>query len=185
MEVCGPVTSSSSSIDADIEQALPSALVMNTINKHESDSDADEGPQPLPNHASNLMKNHDNNMNYGRDLMAGEGQAIAQFVQKNMRIPRRGEIGWDGKEIESLENQGYVMSGSRHQRMNAVRLRKENQVYTAEEKRALALLALEEKQVKDAKIVGDFKSMLQQRLKSHDDNEEEEQSKEEQEERNK
>ena len=29
------------------------------------------------------------------------------------------------------------MSGSRHKRMNAVRIRKENQIYSAEEKRAL------------------------------------------------
>ena len=34
-----------------------------------------------------------------------------------------------------------VMSGSRHRRMNAVRIRKENQVYSAEEKRALAMCA--------------------------------------------
>ena len=67
-------------------------------------------------------------MSYGGALLPGEGAAIAQYVQQNMRIPRRGEIGWSGKEIEGLENQGYVMSGSRHKRMNAVRLRKENQV---------------------------------------------------------
>lgn len=45
-----------------------------------------------------------------------------------MRIPRRGEIGWSGEEIDTLETQGYVMSGLRHKRMNAVRIRKENQV---------------------------------------------------------
>lgn len=67
-------------------------------------------------------------MNYGGALLPGEGDAIAQYVQQNMRIPRRGEIGWKGEEIDTLENQGYVMSGSRHARMNAVRLRKENQV---------------------------------------------------------
>jgi hypothetical protein len=61
--------------------------------------------------------------------LPGEGAAIAMFVQQNMRIPRRGEIGWSGEEIESLEDQGFVMSGSRHKRMNAVRIRKENQVY--------------------------------------------------------
>ena len=60
-----------------------------------------------------------------------------------MRIPRRGEIGWSSNEIEKFENLGYVMSGSRHKRMNAVRLRKENQVYTNEEKRAMALLHYE------------------------------------------
>jgi hypothetical protein len=67
-------------------------------------------------------------ISYGGALLPGEGAAIAQYVQQNMRIPRRGEIGWSGEEIESLENQGFVMSGSRHKRMNAVRIRKENQV---------------------------------------------------------
>ena len=55
---------------------------------------------------------------------------------------------------------GFVMSGSRHARMNAIRLRKENQVYSAEEKRALALITFEEKQQKENKIFGDFRSML-------------------------
>ena len=100
--------------------------------------------------------------------MPGEGAAIAQYVQQNMRIPRRGEIGWSGEEIESLEHQGYVMSGSRHQRMNAVRLRKENQVYSAEEKRALAMITFEEKQQKDNKIIGDFRAMLSKKLTDHD-----------------
>ena len=43
------------------------------------------------------------------------------------------------EEIESFESSGYVMSGSRHKRMESVRLRKENQIYSAEEKRALAM----------------------------------------------
>ena len=42
------------------------------------------------------------------------------------------------------------MSGSRHKRMNAVRMRKENQVYSAEEKRALAMFNYEEKQKREA-----------------------------------
>ena len=54
----------------------------------------------------------------------------------------------------------YVMSGSRHKRMNAIRLRKENQVYTAEEKRALMLYNFEERQQKEAKILGDFRAMI-------------------------
>ncbi len=103
-------------------------------------------------------------MNYGGALLPGEGDAIAQYVQQNMRIPRRGEIGWKGEEIEGLETQGYVMSGSRHSRMNAVRLRKENQVYSAEEKRALALITFEEKQQKENKVVGDFRAMLSKQL---------------------
>lgn len=103
-------------------------------------------------------------MTYGNALMPGEGAAIAMYVQQNMRIPRRGEIGWSGDEINGLEGEGYVMSGSRHARMNAVRIRKENQVYSAEEKRALALITFEEKQQKDNKIVGDFRQMLTSKL---------------------
>jgi len=38
-----------------------------------------------------------------------------------------------------------VMSGSRHKRMNAIRIRKENQIYSAEEQRALKELNMEEK----------------------------------------
>ena len=67
-------------------------------------------------------------------------------------------------QIESLENLGYVMSGSRHTRMNAIRIRKENQVYSAEEKRALALITFEEKQQRENKLLGDFREMLVSRL---------------------
>ena len=102
-------------------------------------------------------------VSYGGALLPGEGDAIAQYVQKNMRIPRRGEVGWGGNEIEHLENAGYVMSGSRHKRMNAVRLRKENQVYSAEEKRALALITMEENEQRENKLLQDFREMLQAR----------------------
>jgi len=43
--------------------------------------------------------------------------------QAGKRIPRRGEVGLDSEQIEKFENIGYVMSGSRHSRMNAVRIR--------------------------------------------------------------
>jgi hypothetical protein len=44
--------------------------------------------------------------------------------------------------------------------MNAVRIRKENQIYSAEEQRALALLTLEERQQKEANLLQDFRAML-------------------------
>lgn len=55
------------------------------------------------------------------------------------------------------------MSGSRHARMNAVRIRKENQIYSAEEQRALALISLEEKQQKEAALLNDFRTMLKEK----------------------
>ncbi|KAJ1622548.1 ras-induced vulval development antagonist-domain-containing protein [Pavlovales sp. CCMP2436] len=67
-------------------------------------------------------------MSYGGALLPGEGDAIAAYVQSGKRIPRRGEVGMDADQIDQFEQLGYVMSGSRHKRMNAVRMRKENQV---------------------------------------------------------
>jgi len=97
---------------------------------------------------------------YGGALMPGEGDAIAQFVQSGQRIPRRGEIGLTSAQIEDFEKLGFVMSGSRHKRMNAVRIRKESQIYSAEEKRALALLNSEEKQAKEKRLLAEFRKLL-------------------------
>lgn len=69
--------------------------------------------------------------NYGGALRPGEGAAIAAFVQSGKRIPRRGEVGLTADQISKFEDLGYVMSGSRHSRMNAIRIRKENQVMVA------------------------------------------------------
>jgi len=128
------------------------------------DSDDEIGPKPLIEQVDKV-KEMSQAKDYGGALMPGEGAAIAQFVQKNMRIPRRGEVGWTGTEIEGLEVAGFVMSGSRHTRMNAIRIRKENQVYSAEEKRALTLINFEEKQQRENKLLGDFRTMLTQRMK--------------------
>lgn len=142
------------------KEAASFKLAVQGSQKDDEDEDG-IGPKPLvvAGDESTALS-----MNYGKALLPGEGAAIAQFVQKNMRIPRRGEVGWNGEEIENLENLGYVMSGSRHKRMNAVRIRKENQVYTAEEKRALALINFEEKQQRENAIMNDFKEMLTERL---------------------
>ena len=58
-------------------------------------------------------------------MLKGEGEAMAQYVESNKRIPRRGEVGLTSDQIEEFESIGYVMSGSRHKRMTAVRLKKE------------------------------------------------------------
>ncbi|KAG8144575.1 hypothetical protein E2320_013059 [Naja naja] len=90
----------------------------------------------------------DRPLNYGHALLPGEGAAMAEYVKAGKRIPRRGEIGLTSEEIASFEKSGYVMSGSRHRRMEAVRLRKENQIYSADEKRALASFNQEERKKK-------------------------------------
>lgn len=117
------------------------------------------GPMPLI--VENAKSSH---VSYGKAMLKREGAAIAQFVQLNKRIPRRGEVGWDCEVIEKLESSGYVMSGSRHHAMNAVRIRKENQVYSAEEKQALALIGIEEKKLHEAAVLGEFRAMLTDKL---------------------
>ncbi len=126
-------------------------------------SDDDVGPKPLVVEGETSIANA--KADYGQALLAGEGTAMAQYVQKEMRIPRRGEVGWSSTEIDQFEDLGYVMSGSRHARMTAVRLRKENQVLSAEDKRTMALLALEERKKKETELLGEFRSMIQEQTK--------------------
>lgn len=133
--------------------------------KKEDDDSVEDGPMPLPQSNAALGGSNQGSSSYGKALLPGEGQAIAQYVQNNLRIPRRGEIGYSGDDIEDFEKSGYVMSGSRHQRMNAVRIRKENQVYSAEEQRALALITMEENQQKEAQLMEDFRTMLKEKKK--------------------
>lgn len=53
------------------------------------------------------------------------------------------------------------MSGSRHAKMNAVRLRKENQVYSAEEQAALAMINYEEKAEKEKQVMEELKKLVE------------------------
>uniref|UniRef100_A0A182QLP5 NF-kappa-B-activating protein C-terminal domain-containing protein n=1 Tax=Anopheles farauti TaxID=69004 RepID=A0A182QLP5_9DIPT len=101
---------------------------------------------------------------FGRALLPGEGAAMAAYVTEGKRIPRRGEIGLTSDEIANFEQVGYVMSGSRHRRMEAVRIRKENQIYSADEKRALAMFSKEERQKRENKILTQFKEMITAKL---------------------
>ncbi|KAK9871111.1 hypothetical protein WA026_011395 [Henosepilachna vigintioctopunctata] len=100
----------------------------------------------------------------GRALLPGEGAAMAAYVAEGKRIPRRGEIGLTSEQIADYESVGYVMSGSRHRRMEAVRIRKENQIYSADEKRALAMFSKEERQKRENLILGQFKDMVTAKL---------------------
>lgn len=122
------------------------------------DDGDDIGPAPLYRQEAATDKS------WGGALLPGEGDAIAQYVQSGKRIPRRGEVGMSADEIEKFETLGYVMSGSRHKRMNAVRMRKENQIYSAEEKRALQMFNYEEKQKRENQILADFRQLVQDKI---------------------
>lgn len=122
--------------------------------RNDEDEDGEEFG-PLSKNSSTL-----NQKDFGKALLPGEGAAMASYVIDGKRIPRRGEIGLTSDEIETFESVGYVMSGSRHRRMEAVRIRKENQIYSADEKRALAMFSREERQKRENKILSQFKEMV-------------------------
>ena len=50
--------------------------------------------------------------------------------------------------------------------MNAVRIRKENQVYSAEEKKQMLQMAFEERAKRENKILADFREVISQKLQS-------------------
>ena len=131
------------------------------LEEQNSESNDSEEVGPLPN------KVQYNARDFGKALLPGEGSAMAAFVAEGKRIPRRGEIGLTSDEIESFEEVGYVMSGSRHRRMEAVRLRKENQIYSADEKRALAMFNKEERTKRESKILNQFKEMIKAKQQEH------------------
>lgn len=114
---------------------------------------------PMPKQQVTLTRK-----DFGKALLPGEGAAMAAFVAEGKRIPRRGEIGLTSDEITSFEDEGYVMSGSRHRRMEAVRLRKENQIYSADEKRALAMFSREERQKRESKILTQFRDIVTHKI---------------------
>ena len=131
------------------------------------DSDSDNsgaGPRPVA-HRADAGAAASSSKPHGSALLPGEGEALAQYVQQNLRIPRRREIGFSSTDIDSYEKSGFVMLGSRRARMNAVRIRRENQIYSAEEQRVLAPITLEENQQKEQALLQDFRTMLKGKLK--------------------
>ncbi|XP_054887129.1 NF-kappa-B-activating protein-like [Poeciliopsis prolifica] len=123
------------------------------------------GPEAPLTHLSQ----DDKPLDFGHALLPGEGAAMAEYVKAGKRIPRRGEIGLTSDEIANFEKSGYVMSGSRHRRMEAVRLRKENQIYSADEKRALASFNQEERRKRESKILSSFREMVYRKTKGKEE----------------
>ena len=165
----------SPSLSGQVQDSVVIDLLTKAYYTSDSDSSDSESVGPKPpslqdaTAATSFVDAGGGKAKYGKALLPGEGSAMAQYVQNNMRVPRRGEIGYGAEEIDKFEKSGYVMSGSRHARMNAVRIRKENQVYTAEEQRALAMITSEEKAEKEKALVQDFRAMLEQKLEKKED----------------
>lgn len=116
---------------------------------------------------------------YGGKMMPGEGEAISAYVKEGKRIPRRGEVGLEPEEIQKFEKLGYVMSGTRwvcsrellfmsirSEYMNMMRIQKEEQVKNMEDRRNFTQKIWEERALRENKIVGEFRALLQDRLKA-------------------
>lgn len=149
-------------------QAASGAWEYGADGADDDDDDDEVGPQPLVKIDTSSNKRNDERA-YGGALLRGEGSAMAAFLKEGgteARIPRRGEIGLTSDQIAAYESVGYVMSGSRHRRMNAVRLRKENQVISAEEKRGILKLQREEKERREAILREEFTELVHDKLKA-------------------
>ncbi|CAH0553908.1 unnamed protein product [Brassicogethes aeneus] len=151
-------SSSSDNSGAEEEKWVEKPAKKSSTSDSESEEDGVVGPVQKSSHAALSYKE------MGKALLPGEGAAMAAYVAEGKRIPRRGEIGLTSGQIETFESVGYVMSGSRHRRMEAVRIRKENQIYSADEKRALAMFSKEERSKRENLILGQFKEMITSKL---------------------
>lgn len=145
--------------DSDSESDESEVVWVEKKKKLEGEASDEDAVGPQLEVDSSITKQLD----YGKALLPGEGAAMAAYIAEGKRIPRRGEIGLTSGEITSYEDIGYVMSGSRHRRMEAVRLRKENQIYSADEKRALAKFNHEERSKRETKILSQFREMVRKK----------------------
>ena len=156
--------------EEEIDQMILSNKRRNSKRQKEAKKLEEFGPLDDP---ANLLKALDaksSKMDFGKALMPGEGAAMAKFVEEGKRIPRRGEIGLTCDEIVQFEESGFVMSGSRHRRMEAVRLRKENQIYSADEKRALANFNHEARSKKEEQLMTQFRELIHSKQKTDNTN---------------
>ena len=136
------------------------------------------GPQPM--HIE-FDRKDERKFYAGTGIKQKEADLFSHYVQQGKRIPRRGEVGLSSDEINRYESLGYVMSGTRHKTMNLARMKKEQLLYTAEEKRALAIYNLEEQQRRERNIINEMKYMWQTKKEDVDEDEQEQQQEKEQE----
>lgn len=101
-----------------LEEARRHAAAEEAARRAAEEEEKPVGPALPPGGAGEMFQ-----ADYGTHLRPGEGAAMAAYVKEGKRIPRRGEVGLDSEQIEMFERAGYVMSGNRHARMNAVRIR--------------------------------------------------------------
>eukprot|EP00388_Colpodella_angusta_P016698 GDKJ01041359.1.p1 GENE.GDKJ01041359.1~~GDKJ01041359.1.p1 ORF type:complete len:279 (-),score=44.48 GDKJ01041359.1:238-1074(-) len=124
----------------------------------DEDSDSSFGPQPI--HHSTMADKRIQQILVRQGLFKGEAEGMAAFARDGKRIPRRGEIGMDASQIEKLENIGYVMSGNRNKRMNAIRIEKEQKVLNLEKDRIASLQKIEQKFMKEHEQLAEFREIL-------------------------
>lgn len=98
--------------------------------------------------------------NFSTQMLPGEADAIASYIQEGKRIPRRGEVGLSSEQISKFEDLGYVMSGSRNRRINAMRLKKESQVYSVEREKQAVIQKFEEKLKREHKLIEEMRGLL-------------------------
>nr|CAD2200938.1 unnamed protein product [Meloidogyne enterolobii] len=94
------------------------------------------------------------------NMLRGEAAAMAAYAAQGKKNSEEREIGLTSEEIAVFEVAGYVMSGTRHKAMEATRLRKENQILTAEEKRLLKTFSIDQRNKKEETVLKQFRDLI-------------------------
>mmetsp|Transcript_7971 Transcript_7971/g.29702 ORF Transcript_7971/g.29702 Transcript_7971/m.29702 type:complete len:377 (+) Transcript_7971:3-1133(+) len=103
--------------------------------------------------------------NWSKILLPGEGDAIAQYVSQNKRIPRRGEVGLTSDQIAQFEKLGYVMSGSTHRVIERVRKQKEALVMKGMVEEKERIQRGEKRMTRENEVMGRFRNIVKKMQK--------------------
>uniref|UniRef100_A0A0N5CD04 Nkap_C domain-containing protein n=1 Tax=Strongyloides papillosus TaxID=174720 RepID=A0A0N5CD04_STREA len=160
------VVDNAGNVDIDFTEKISSSnsLVNDNVSENKGDGDDVEVIGPvIPSEVSTKFTTTSGITNYGDNISRNEGAAFAAYISQGKRIPRRGEIGLTSNQILEYEKAGYVMSGSKSLKMEAVRIRKETQVMTAEEQALMKKHNIEAKKEEEKKIMEQFKLLIQKK----------------------
>ncbi|KRX87065.1 Uncharacterized protein T4E_627 [Trichinella pseudospiralis] len=141
-----PKHSDSDENDVEWIEVTKESLMNKKENKSKS-SDEEDVVGPLPS-TSDAGGDIAKRVDYGRNLLPGEGAAMAAYVAEGKRIPRRGEIGLTSEEIQKFEETSANGSYS----------------FAAEEKRMLSMFSKEERSKKENIILSQFRELIAKKM---------------------
>ncbi|KAF4521523.1 hypothetical protein B566_EDAN012212 [Ephemera danica] len=130
-----------------------------------SDDEAGKGEKSLEKELKRKLKKERKKKRKLKKKLKKEVHSKKKGGKKKKKKRSRKDSSSSESSSDSDEEERWVeKKGQWHRRMEAVRIRKENQIYSADEKRALAMFSKEERQKRENKILGQFREMVSSKL---------------------